>query len=312
MPSISCSSIRSHLFLAGFLALSASGSLVADPGVGANEIVIGQSIALQGGKNAYGVAAAEGAKLYFDMVNASGGVHGRKIVTRVLDDDNKASNAESNARQLIADGAFILYGSIEGGPSTAVATVASEQKVPFFGPMAGSPTLRRPLQHYVFPVRAEHRDEFRALMTWGKSTGLTTLGFLHADSDVGKSHLENVKLLAAELGMKLVTAIPFKGDVSDVQIDEMVKNIADSRITKMDFAFEYNHENPFPICSHTGSKEVDNSFNADDCIHGCQFGFDADRARAWAAGCRTCFFPSGAQSGRTETSHIARVSGHGA
>ena len=40
------------------------------------------------------------------------------------------------------------------------------------------------------------------------------------------------------------------------------KNIADSRITKMDFAFEYNHENPFPICAHTNSTEVDNSFNA--------------------------------------------------
>ena len=37
------------------------------------------------------------------------------------------------------------------------------------------------------------------------------------------------------------------------------KNIADSRITKMDFAFEYNHENPFPICSHTNSTEVDNT-----------------------------------------------------
>lgn len=228
MPSSSCSSIRHHLFLSGFLALFAS-SLFAEPGVGANEIVIGQSISLQGGKNTYGIAAAEGTKLYFDMINTSGGVYGRKIVTRVLDDDNKAGNAESNARKLIADGAFILFGSIEGGPSTAVATVASEQKVPFFGPMAGSPTLRRPLQRYVFPVRAEHRDEFRALMTWGKSTGLMTLGFLHADTDVGKIHLENVKLIAAELGMKLVTAIPFKGDVSDVQIDEMVKNIADNK-----------------------------------------------------------------------------------
>ena len=40
------------------------------------------------------------------------------------------------------------------------------------------------------------------------------------------------------------------------------KNIADNRISKMDFAFDYNHENPFPIYSLTSSKEVDNSFNA--------------------------------------------------
>jgi ABC-type branched-subunit amino acid transport system substrate-binding protein len=64
------------------------------------------------------------------MINASGGVHGRKIVTRVLDDDNKADNAQANARKLIADGAFILFGSIEGGPSTAVMWLL-QQKVPF-------------------------------------------------------------------------------------------------------------------------------------------------------------------------------------
>jgi branched-chain amino acid transport system substrate-binding protein len=124
-------------------------------------------------------------------------VHGRKIVLKVLDDENKADKAAANARQLLADGAFILFGSIEGGPSTAVAKVANEQKVPFFGPMAGSPTLRRPHQPYVFPVRAEHREEFRALMAWGRSTGITTVGFMRADTEVGQAHLENVSLIAA-------------------------------------------------------------------------------------------------------------------
>lgn len=221
--------VGAHRILTGLVGLFAAGSLLADPGLGANEIVVGQSIALQGGKNDYGVAAAAGSKLYFDMVNANGGVHGRKLIIRILDDENKASIAEANARKLIADGAFIIFGSIEGGPSTAVMSVAHEQKVPFFGPMAGSPTLRRPFQPHVFPVRAEHRDEFRALMTWGKSTGLTTLGFVHSDTEVGQSHLENVKLIAADLGIKLVLSIPFKGEVSDLQIDEMVKSLSDKK-----------------------------------------------------------------------------------
>ena len=49
----------------------------------------GRTSRLQGGKNAYGVAAQQGAKLYIDQVNAAGGVHGRKLVLRTLDDDNK-------------------------------------------------------------------------------------------------------------------------------------------------------------------------------------------------------------------------------
>lgn len=226
--------MRTFSFLRQFwIAASCSALMVqvsiAETGVSDREILIGQSIALQGGKNAYGLAAAEGVRLYVDAANAAGGINGRKIVLRVLDDDNNSTKAEANARQLVADGVFILFGSIEGGPSNGVMKVAGELKVPFFGPMAGSPTMRRPYQPYVFPVRAEHRDEFRALIQWGKTTGLKSVGFLHSDSEVGLSHLENVKAISAELGMQLAVAIPFKGDAKDGEIDAMLKLLADKK-----------------------------------------------------------------------------------
>jgi branched-chain amino acid transport system substrate-binding protein len=200
----------------------------AERGVSATEVLIGQNITLQGGKNRYGSAALDGIKLYLDAVNAAGGVHGRKLVLRTLDDDSKSATAEANARQLVSNGVFILFASQEGGPSTAVAQVAEELRVPFFGPMAGSPNLRRPFSPMVFPVRAEHRDEFHALMAWGQRTGLKDVGFFHADSDVGRAHLENVRIAAAELGMRVALPLPFKGDVSDAQLDDMARQIAQS------------------------------------------------------------------------------------
>jgi branched-chain amino acid transport system substrate-binding protein len=77
--------------------------------------------------------------------------------------------------------------------------------------------------------RAEHRDEFRALMTWGKSVGLKTVGFFHVDSATGAQHVENVKLIAKELEMDFVLPISFKPDATDEQIDAMVKQIADRK-----------------------------------------------------------------------------------
>jgi ABC-type branched-subunit amino acid transport system substrate-binding protein len=183
-----------------------------------------------------GVAVRDGAQLYPDVVNAAGGVHGRKVVVRTLDDDNKAESAEANARRLIGDGAFVLFGSIEGGPSTAVMKVAAEARVPFFGPMAGSPGLRSPHQPMVFPVRAEHKDEFRALMQWGRSTGLRTVGFLHADSAVGREHLANVERIAAELGMQVVLPIALGADVSDAKVGETV-----ARISRVQPDMMFNH-----------------------------------------------------------------------
>lgn len=210
---------------AAALAALAWPAAAAEPGVGEREILIGQNITLQVGKNAYGVAVAEGIRLQLDAVNAGGGVNGRRIVLRTLDDQNDTKLAAANARQLVAEGAFVLFGSIEGGPSTAVAEVASAANVPFFGPMAGSPTLRRPYQEMVFPVRAEHRDEFRELMTYGRSLGLKSVAFFHSDTEVGRAHLGNVRALAEELGLQVVLPIALKSGLADAEIDKLGEQI---------------------------------------------------------------------------------------
>ena len=152
-------------------------------GVTLREILIGQNITLEGAKNSYGVAATDGVQSYLKLANSKGGVHGRQIVLKTLDDDNRGPKAEANARQLVEkDQVFALFGSLEGGPSTAVMKVASELNVPSFGPMAGPPTLRKPFQPMVFPVRAEHRDEFRALIAHAKTLGIKKVAFLRVDT----------------------------------------------------------------------------------------------------------------------------------
>jgi branched-chain amino acid transport system substrate-binding protein len=195
-------------------------------GVTGGQILVGQSITLQGGKNEYGAAVLAGAQAYFDAVNKRGGVNGRKILLKTLDDDNSTDKAKANALQLVAqDKVFVLFGSIEGGPSTAVMKVASEARVPFFGPMAGSPSLRRPHQPMVFPVRTEHREEFRALLDYARKTGNIRVAFVRADSETGLQHLENVKLACRELGMELVADLPFKSDISDALLQQMATRI---------------------------------------------------------------------------------------
>lgn len=215
-----------HRHLTG-LALLAVASLALAQGVSPRQILIGQSITLQGGKNEYGTAVVDGIHAHLQDVNARGGVNGRQIVLKTLDDDNKGSQAEANARALIEqDKVFIVFGSIEGGPSNAVMKATNELQVPFFGPMAGSPTLRRPHQPLVFPVRAEHRDEFRVLLEYIRNTGGKRVAFFRADSEVGLQHLENFKRLCQELGLQLALDLPFKSDVSDAQLAAMAGRIA--------------------------------------------------------------------------------------
>jgi ABC-type branched-subunit amino acid transport system substrate-binding protein len=212
------------------LAGTAPRGWAAETGVSASEIVIGQSITLQGGKNVYGSEALAGVKAYVDAANRNGGVNGRRIVLRTLDDENSTAKAEANARALVQQGVFVLFGSIEGGPSTAVMKAAVELGVPFIGPMAGSPGLRLPHQPLVYPVRAEHREEFRALVNQGRRIGLQRVALFHADSDIGREHLANVQKLAAEAGMAFGGGLPFTGDISDAHLAAAVATLTQKNI----------------------------------------------------------------------------------
>lgn len=202
----------------------------ATPGVTDTQILIGQTLTLEGGRNDYGTAVRHGVEAATQKLNAAGGVLGRKLVFKVMDDQNKSAQAEANARQLVAEGVFLLFGSIEGGPSTAVMKAAVDLGVPFFGPMAGAPTLRRPHQPLVFPVRAEHREEFRALLAYAKSLGMQRPAFLHTDTEVGRMHLTNVQLMAKELGMAPAVPLAMPSEVTDEQLDGFVRQLRENRI----------------------------------------------------------------------------------
>jgi branched-chain amino acid transport system substrate-binding protein len=213
--------------LASFLSLPTR----AADGVTAGQILIGQTLTLQDGKNEYGSAVQAGVETAIAQVNRGGGVGGRKLVFKVMDDNNQPDRAEANARQLVnQDKVFLLFGSIEGGPSTAVMKAAIDLKVPFFGPMAGSPTLRTPHQPLVFPVRAEHKEEFRALMAQARSLGMKRVAFVRSDSETGQQHLANVQRLAKEVGIEAVTDLPFKSDIGDAGLAAMAQQIAASGV----------------------------------------------------------------------------------
>jgi branched-chain amino acid transport system substrate-binding protein len=199
-------------------------------GITAQQIVLGQSLALQGGKNAYAAEAQAGIRACLDEANRNGGVFGRQVVIRTLDDENNGGKAEANARQLADGNVFAFFGSLEGGPSTAVMKVAVERGVPFIGPMAGSPGLRRPHQPLVFPVRAEHREEFRALLDQGQRLGLKKAALLHADSDVGREHLGNVQRLCAELGIGFGGGLPFKGDIDEAGLRQIAATVNERQV----------------------------------------------------------------------------------
>lgn len=200
------------------------------PGVTDSSVVLGQSIALKGGKNPFAVEAQAGIMACLEEANSRGGVNGRRVLLKTLDDEGDAGKAEAHARTLAADNVFAFFGSQEGGPSMAVLKVAVERSIPFIGPMAGSPGLRRPHQRLVFPVRAEHREEFRALLQQGLRIGLKRAALMHSDTDTGREHLVNFQKLCVEIGIDSGGGLPFRSDIDEGGLRQLVAKVAEGSV----------------------------------------------------------------------------------
>jgi branched-chain amino acid transport system substrate-binding protein len=182
------------------------------------EIVIGQSIPRSGSLAQFGEAIIKGTQAYVNRVNASGGVRGEKIRFIILDDAGDSKRTVENARKLRDQGVLALYGSIEGGPCTALLPEVTGAKLPLVACMAGSPQLRTPFNPYTFPVRAAHLSEFDELLKFASQNGLTRLAFVHSDSDTGRLHLANVTRLSKQYNVDVIAPIAFGGkpDVDDI------------------------------------------------------------------------------------------------
>src|SRR5262245_28961521 len=79
----------------------------------AEEIVLGMSAAFKGPYRGLGIELYRGSMAYFEHVNKSGGVHGRKIVIKAYDDGYNPGPALKNTSKLIEeDNPLLLYGYV--------------------------------------------------------------------------------------------------------------------------------------------------------------------------------------------------------
>ena len=99
-------------------------------GVTDSSIKLGTTFPLSGPASAYGTIS-RASKAYFDMINAKGGVNGRKIEYTVLDDGYEPPRAVNNARRLVTqDKVFAVFNSLGTPNNLAIWDYLNQQKVP--------------------------------------------------------------------------------------------------------------------------------------------------------------------------------------
>lgn len=208
--------------LAAAITLSLSASIVfAATGITPNSIVVGQSAALTGPAAQLGIQMNRGMKLYFDQVNAKGGINGRQIEIKALDDGYEPDRTLANTKRFVAEGGddevFALLGYVGTPTSNAALPLIKESKIPFIGPFTGAAVLREPFHRSVFHLRAGYNEETAEIVKRLTSLGMNKIAVFYQNDAYGQAGLSGVTKALAAQGLRPAATATVERNSTDVK-----------------------------------------------------------------------------------------------
>ncbi len=111
-------------------------------GASKSPIVIGISLSLSGDFSDPGNAAKRGYELWAETVNAKGGILGRQVELKIVDDASSPDQVVTNYQNLISkDKVDLVFGPFSTLLSVPAATVANRYHYAFVEPAGGGPAM---------------------------------------------------------------------------------------------------------------------------------------------------------------------------
>lgn len=209
-----------QLGIALALAICLSGAAAfAEDGVSVADVLFGQVAALTGPAQDLGQGMRQGILAAFDDANRHGGIAGRTLDLKSLDDGYEPEKTVAATKEIIdTDKVFAMIGAVGTPTSKASQPIATEAKLPFIGPFTGAEFLRNPYNRYVVNVRASYFEETEAWIEHlTKDLGITRIAILYQDDAFGLAGLEGVQRAMAQRNMALVASGSFKRNTTAVK-----------------------------------------------------------------------------------------------
>ena len=188
------------------------------PGVTPTTITIGGTAPLSGVASAFG-SVARGSDAYFRYVNARGGVHGRKIVYKYLDDAYEPARTVQATQQLVEqDKVFALFDTVGTDNALAVREYVNDRKVPDL--FVGSGAAKIAIEHARYPWMMGYLPSFVGEgLVDGRRVAHTTprakVAVLYENSDFGKDMLAGLRRGLAGKS-KIVSQLAYETTDTDV------------------------------------------------------------------------------------------------
>jgi branched-chain amino acid transport system substrate-binding protein len=188
------------------------------PGVTSTTITIGGTVPLSGPAAAFG-SVGPGADAYFKWIDAHGGVNGRKIVYRYLDDAYDPAQTIQQTRRLVEqEHVFAIFNTVGTEHALAIRQYLNQAKVPELFVGSGVSLIAR--EHERYPWTMGYLPSFFAEgLVYGRYIAAHTprakIAVLYENSDFGKDLAAGLRRGLAGKG-KIVAQQSYEITDSDV------------------------------------------------------------------------------------------------
>jgi branched-chain amino acid transport system substrate-binding protein len=209
------------------LALAAAGPAAAQtkygPGVSDSEIRIGNTAPYSGAASAYS-AAAVSELAYFAMLNAKGGVNGRKITMVSLDDGYSPPKTVEQVRRLVeSEGVLLMLNPVGTPGNTAVHKYLNQKGVPHLFVGSGASRFNDP-EHFPWTMSwtPHYVSEGKIYAQYILSAKPDArIAILSQDDDLGKDYVHGLKEGLGERAAKMVVQ-EATYEVTDPTVDQQI------------------------------------------------------------------------------------------
>ena len=216
-----------------------------------NDLVFGHVAGHTGVQAVTAKGLRDGILLYFDQVNARGGIKGSRLVLEAIDDQYDPVKTVAAAKKLMAEPqviALLATLGTENNDALVKSHILDGSSFVNFGARAASNVLEPSLETY--RIRASYRDEMRAIVSQLNVAGVKNLGLVMQGDGLGKEGEQALLLEADKARIKVPTKHPYDRNTGDVKgaVTAMRASNADAIIfvgiskTCADFLSQYHKQ----------------------------------------------------------------------
>jgi len=170
----------------------------------AEPIRIGAIFSVTGPASFLGEPERNTAKMLEEDFNKAGGLLGRKVEVTVYDDESDATKAVTAVDRLIKrDRVVAVIGPSTSGSTLAIVPKVEEAKLPLIS-CAAAKKIVEPVKRWVFKTPQSDALAVRKIYQHAKKAGLGKIAVLTASDAFGAAGREELKDVAAQVGMTIV------------------------------------------------------------------------------------------------------------